>query len=52
MPKQVNLLEVPRGENPPYFRVPKWLKPRQIRELMEGCVSSSEDEHEEVQNQE
>lgn len=46
MPKQVNLLEIPRGDNPPFFRIPKWLKPRQIRELMEGCVSSSEDEEE------
>jgi len=47
MPKQVNLLDTPVGGDVPAFRIPKWLKPNQIKELINGCVSSSEEEESE-----
>lgn len=51
MPKQVNLLKTPVGGEVPNFRIPKWLKPNQIKELMNGCVSSSEEESEEEEDE-
>lgn len=44
MPSVVNLVEITDKTKLPSFRIPKWMKPKQIRELMDGAVSSDEDE--------
>lgn len=48
MPNVVNLVEITDKTKLPSFRIPKWMKPKQIRELMDGAVSSEEDEDEDL----
>ena len=43
MPKLVNLSKVERIEDLPDFRLPKWLKPGMIRDLMRGEDSDDSD---------
>ena len=44
MPKLVNLANVEKFEDLPDFRVPKWMKPEMIQDLMRGTISDTEDE--------
>ena len=46
MPKLINLASVERFEDLPEFRVPKWMKPDMIMDLMRGTISDTEDEAE------
>ena len=46
MPKLVNLTNVEKFEDCPDFRVPKWMKPEMITDLMRGTISDTEDEGE------
>ena len=41
MPKLINLTTT---KTPPEFRIPKWLKPGMIMDLMQGTISDSEDD--------
>ena len=44
MPKLINLSKISNESEVPAFRVPGWLKPKQIGALMCGAVSDTEDE--------
>jgi hypothetical protein len=46
MPKLVNLANIEKFEDCPDFRVPKWMKPEMITDLMRGTISDTEDEQE------
>ena len=44
MPKLVDLTKVKSEADLPGFKVPKWIRPRQIVALMQGTVSDSEED--------
>ena len=48
MPKLINLANMEKFEALPDFRVPKWLKPEMIADLMRGSISDTEDEDDDM----
>ena len=51
MPRVIDLTTVSQTDLLPVFKVPKWLKPKQIEALIRGNLSDSETDEEEDQSE-